>query len=51
MRPRLVALAALALALAAVWLIWIGPFLAVDDCMDHGGAWRGGACMGARTSP
>ena len=51
MRVRFALLAALALVLAVGWVIWGAPFLAQDRCLDAGGAWRDGACVGAPASP
>jgi hypothetical protein len=42
------------LALAAgliVWEIWGAPFLAQESCLDAGGSWRDGTCVGAPDLP
>lgn len=44
-------LAALLVAAAVLWAAWGSTFLARDRCLDAGGAWRDGACVGARASP
>ncbi len=51
MSLRNVILSVLALAVVAVWLIWVGPFLSQDRCLDDGGSWQDGTCVGARSSP
>lgn len=50
MRRGRLAVAALvaAVALAALWAVFGTAFLAPDRCLDAGGAWRDGACVGAR---
>jgi len=49
MKNRWVVLIALIALAAGLAIGWAGrEFLVVDSCLDAGGAWRGGHCVGAR---
>ncbi|MDQ1078448.1 hypothetical protein [Pseudoroseomonas cervicalis] len=50
MNRHLARLAIALVLLLAAWL-WLPGLLAQDACLDRGGSWQAGRCIGAPISP